>query len=239
MYPRRSYSLVLLGSRWVKSVREGQRGFHLMLRVMHCSRNCSNGIDQSTPMKPKGYERLTSQVAMSGPSPWRAAVGAVSLATRLFSRSNPTSRFLADRAKTRWEAPYSRAESEFSRFFLLCSARRPRNWGCASCAAEFSHGLLDLCTSEHVCKRVDLTRSPSRRRTAALCALRPSRVAASNDRSPPSRSFLQRLRRRPPRADSRPSRRPEWVRHPARSYRSAKGCSRLCLRRRPSRGPSY
>ena len=92
-----------------------------MLRVMHCSRNCSNGIDQSTPMKPKGYERFTSQVAMSGPSPWRAAVGAVSLATRLFSRSNPTSRFLADRAKTRCDALYGRAESEISRFLLLCS----------------------------------------------------------------------------------------------------------------------
>jgi hypothetical protein len=31
---------------------------------------------------------------MSGPSPWRASVGAVSLATHSFSRSNPTSRFL-------------------------------------------------------------------------------------------------------------------------------------------------
>jgi hypothetical protein len=47
MYPRRSYGLVLLGSRWVKRVREGQRGFHLMLRVMRCSRDCSKGIDQS------------------------------------------------------------------------------------------------------------------------------------------------------------------------------------------------
>jgi hypothetical protein len=30
-----------------------------MLSVMPPSRYCSNGIDQSTPMKPKGYERLT------------------------------------------------------------------------------------------------------------------------------------------------------------------------------------
>jgi len=52
----------------------------------------------------------------------------------------------ADRAKTQWEAPYDRAEGEFSGFFSALRDRRPRKSGSVQSVARFSHGLGELCT---------------------------------------------------------------------------------------------
>jgi len=67
-----------------------------------------------------GSRTVETACGFSSRQPNPARGHAISQNLALFGQ-NRCSKYLADRAKTRWDVSYNRAESELSRFFLVCA----------------------------------------------------------------------------------------------------------------------
>ena len=63
---------------------------------------------------------------------------------------------------------------------------------CEACDIDRGEGMRILAFDHGWPRWVELTRSPHRRRTTGTCALRPFRVAASNDPNPPFATICRR-----------------------------------------------